>query len=466
MKDPTPVYAALSATRLYKMIYLDSGAPAIQEYVIDTWTIRHIDAVWALCARHRVTHCFLLPELAHLTNPQFLEVEESDFGLFVAWEDEDTKEVPVFARITRRQWAGSSVMVGFPPYSRFGTWKVESPSDLLGTLHYLSTAFSTPIQWGLGHIAMNIIMAKNATRGKWLHNLTIDTSQIPFMEAADVIRWKIPQLSPKLLSQNLIVVQEDRNSDYLAACTRVKLGEGNPVHVPGGWIDDSKPGIYRIHYNIGDSIFNDIELPNVFWEDAEWVTDDLIRQARQVGYTVNPLEAWQWERGHRTLENFATFMWENRDDFHPERGDNERYSNLVCRANAYNTTKGIALLATGRFAFERNKILREDFWCKVVGMARATNLYHINKYAELGYKPICVHHDSVFYVLDPQQYTSVPGILDRYDKLGGYKHVCTILLDRDFLEFFNQAQSSAAINNYCKKRANAAKEINPCLNIS
>jgi hypothetical protein len=363
---------------------------------------------------------------------------------------------PVYARVWKKNTSGRdgrTVCVGFPPYDEW-EWIIKTPEELLGTIHYLTIALEgkVSIQWGPGHVSTRLVAACNTgARASWVKESSVDLKTLPFQKSARDLIWKRATLLE--LSEGLYLHHVDKNSAYLAGCTGVQVGEGDPVHRVGDEITNAAlPGIYRITYDPGQSVFDGGELPPVI--TTEWLTPDVITQARALGYTVTIHEAYQWDKKHRTLESWATALWNARTALHPKYGNHAMYSNADCRDNAYYTIKRIALIGVGKFASKKShQFFRSDWWALVVGRARATLLRKLNLLQEKGYRPVLVYNDGLYFLSaeqDPEK--AIPGITEKWDKLGGYKHEYTLQVDADMITEW-KSRSPAKLVEYLNDRA-------------
>jgi hypothetical protein len=230
------------------------------------------------------------------------------------------------------------------------------------------------------------------------------------------------------------------------------LGAGEPTHRTSEQITDTHlPGIYRVSYEAKDSPFNGKQLPMVI--NTEWVTTDVLAYACESGYQVTIHEAYQFDEKHRTLEPLATALWQAREVLHPTRGDPTKYPHQLCRTNAYHTMKRIALPALGRFANQHTKPYRPDFWSLVVGRARATELRKLKHLHEQGFTPVLIYSDALsFLSADPHPETAVPHLLDRADKLGGYKHSYTIQMTDEHVHLWH-VSSPSKLSTLLKNKA-------------
>jgi hypothetical protein len=405
----------------------------------------HIGELCELAGANRLSQIWIMPGIECSHEPPAFPGYET----FIKWSSyEDDRPAPgarpTFARVGRDASLGQpkgTTFIGFPPYEDEWGWTIDRPETLLGTLYYLQQALAgAPIMWGPGYIAAKLTTSCNAGKRKdWLGSPDIALDEhMPFKRAARDLIWKSPELPS---GKHLWLHYYDKNSAYLAACTGVYLGTGNPVYKgPDPMdLDWSLPGIYRVTWKYGDSRFDGKQLPPCI--NTDWITTDVLQIATALGYQIHVHEAWQWPEKHRILGTWGAALWNARALLHPEYGDAIRYPNKDCRANAYATIKRIALIGVGRFASPKaSHFLRPDWWALIVGRARATLLRKIDHiYRVHGLSPVLIYNDGIFYCTgDPDPETAIPGLTERWDKLGGYKHEYTLPVTPEMRELFSK----------------------------
>jgi len=180
----------------------------------------------------------------------------------------------------------------------------------------------------------------------------------------------------------------------------------------------------------------------------EWLTTAMVTCAIKMSYQVQVLEGYQWNKQgmyHRTLESWANTLWAVRQSLKPTSPTFElAFKHSQGRENAYNTIGAIAHVGIGKLGDEDTSggLYRPDMWALTVGRACANIFHNIESIRKTtGLTPVLVYTDSLWYVSNDQDpETAVPGIIDKQDKLGGYKVV------------YNQplAMSKAVIDAFAK----------------
>lgn len=392
--------------------------------------VRHISELELLGQRTGITHFWIMPN-SHVTSLGHDFVADRDgYNIFQTKNSSGVLfESPQSARCRKLQSAGHEILCCYPDKAFW--WKANDPADILATIDCLSDVLKVTVQWSPIHLGHTLL--RKSVREAWLSESTIPLHTLPFNDAAKDIHFFRP-LTLDLVGQWWH--EYDRNSHYLAACQSVYVGTGTPVHLQedalykGGYIDGSiESGVYRVE------IFNaskwSVDLPPII-RSGEWVTADLLEYAIKQGYEVAAREAWVFPESHQMLRQWASTLWDART-----RLKQEAFSNQQGQANAYYTIKDIATMSMGAFAIRRDdhKLARNNWWSDVVGKSRATMVYHLKKYADAGYVPHFVNVDAAGYIspiANPVE--AVPGIMDRADKLGGFKHENSLHLTESIMQ--------------------------------
>lgn len=298
---------------------------------------------------------------------------------------------------------------------------------------------------------IELIKHTNRYHIQWLKEPETNLLQLPFKKASYDISWKRDDFVDFDRSFPVYLHRFDKNSSYLAACTGVAVGVGEPVHITDD-IELSYPGIYRVSYEVGSSRFDGVSLPRCFRDKQLWATSDQITRARKLGYVVTVSEGYQWHEKHRVLEDFATFVWNAREGYHPLRGDTKRFPHPACRAHAYHFTKSLAL-HLGRLASSKyEEFRRPDYYSSVVGRARETVLYMLDNLVTQGHTPVLVYADAIYlpsYEKDRRK--AFPTLVEKETKLGGYKYEGFYEVEDELLELW-RTEKPGIIVTFLKHR--------------
>jgi hypothetical protein len=359
-----------------------------------------------------------MPAFINMASPDMWDISTKWSG----YQDEKHQvpkvdAMPLFSRLWKRNTSGRdghTVLVSLD----VNTWRwrgIQTPQDLLGILYYLDCILKIPVEWSYENIATAFLMSQVKNQ-EWLRRSTVNL-KAELTGAARDLKWLNPRIHP-VIGQHIICY--DVNSAYLSAFNGGALGVGDPTHRTEN-IDERLPGIYHASINIAASLFDGNQLPQIFGK-SEWLTHDLLAFAREAGYEIEVDECWQWDEHHRVVGTAASALWNAREVLHAERGDNQRFPNKLCRQNAYESIKRIALPLPGRFNNVHTPVFRPDWWQCGVGRARATQLRRLMKLYQQSHIPAWIYGDSLYFLSsDSNPQTAVPGMLDRSTKLGGYK---------------------------------------------
>lgn len=435
-------YGVLTDTSVHKLV-TDGARRRIEEYRVAM--PNHIGDICTMATRLDITHFWIMPQFT-VTRAFIENADSSAWDVSTRWSNYQdaghqvprSDAHPIFARLWKRNTPGRdghTVLMGLSV--KDWRWRdIEAPMDLLGILYYLDCVLKMPVEWSYEHMA-TVFFQSMVKNPEWLRKSTIDITSV-LKGAARDLKWVNPKVEPVLGG---FFICYDVNSAYLSGYTGGSLGVGDPVH-QAGVTDEKLPGVYRVSIDIATSPFDGKLLPKVFGR-SDWLTHDLLASAREAGYGVEVHECWQYPEHHRVVGPTASALWDAREALHPERGDSKRFPNLLCRRNAYESIKRIALPLPGRFANAKTPVYRPDWWECGVGRARATQLRRLLKLREQGFVPAWIYGDSLyFFSMDNNPVTAVPGMLDRQTKLGGYKCNGVIEVTQEVLDTWASATVS------------------------
>lgn len=419
----------------------------------------HVGDICTLANQQNITHIWLAPG-SHLSRSadQLLSSTPDEWDTFFSNSEQDGSGFPMFGRVWLKGASdkeGRTVKIGFPEHGRWEWDEEKNALNLLGAIHYLQSELQIPVEWSAGHMATEQVKMLNrrAKRQEWTREATIDLKSLPFNKSARDLIWKTERLAG--LETGLYLHQFDKNSSYLAACTGVQVGAGDPVHVTDTTeMDCNLPGIYRVTFNVASSIFDGQTLPLIITTD--WITHNVLQTARKYGYEVAIHEAYQFPEKHRTLETWANALWTVRTRL---KSQSEDYPNERARALAYGVVKDVALIGVGKFASKKtSQFLRPDWWASIVGRARATMFYMLSELHKKSYMPVLIYNDSIYIVSpDPIPETAGPDFYTRAGKLGGYKHEGTLLITDEVVEAFHKL-SPGKLVEWLNDRVDASEE--------
>jgi hypothetical protein len=405
-----------------------------------------------------VTYVWVMPgsQLSQRIERAFITGVDSEWDAFASYSRIDENR-PMFARIWRKKTAGRAgrtIYVGFPEY---GTWPWKCPDaiTLLATVNYIDHALGLPVVWSPGYMALDLMKALNVEkRASWLSRLTVDLMTlptengvtVPLKKSARDLTWK-RALTPREKKMKW-VHKYDKNSMYLAACTGILLGEGDPDQVSGDAYDDRLPGFWRVRADRAESLYDGVKLPSPV--RTEWMTTPVVICCRKLGYQVEVIEGYQWRdpgRYHRTLESWATTLWAVRQRLKVSSPTfDQEYKHAQGRENAYATISAIAHVGVGKLGDPDTSggLFRPDIWALVVGRSFANMFYNIETFRKAGFTPALVYTDALWFISnDPNPETALPAIVDKQDKLGGYKVVYNppLAMSKDVIDSFAKIDS-------------------------
>jgi hypothetical protein len=393
--------------------------------------VRHISELELLGQRTGITHFWIMPNshAAGLGHEFF--TDRDGYNIFQTKDATGALfECPQSGRC-RKLSSGHEILVCYPAKAFW--WVANEAADILAAIDCLSSIFKITIQWSPIHLGHTLL--RQSVRESWLAESTIPLYSLPFNDAAKDIHYFRP-LTLDAVGQWWH--EYDRNSHYLAGCTGVDVGTGTPAHLQenelyrGGYIDGAiESGVYRVE--VLDASKWCGQLPPIINGNG-WVTADVLEYAIKQGYDVAVREGWVFPESHQILRQWAETLWKARTVLHPS---NTQFSHKQGQTNAYYTIKDIATSSVGAFGIrnDKHKFARNNWRSDVIGKSNVTMLYHLKKYADMGYFPHFVNVDAAGYISPvASPMAAVPGIMARADKLGGFKHENSLLLTEEIMQ--------------------------------
>jgi hypothetical protein len=416
--------------------------------------IGNIADAWAVGQQMGISHFWVMPE-SHfdIDGSAVFEISE-DYSVFVMYEDDKTKERPMFARCWKRDTSGShQIYIGYAFRGRFA-WDVKGPVDILATIDYIRRLTGMNVAWSPAYMGIEMLtgmFSGTKTLQERVKNPDTDLHSIPAFEetSARDLSWKHGDLK-NILRDGLYLHCIDRNSAYLAAMRTVQLGIGearyvDSYHTPTG------AGIYHVKYAVGHSEFDGLSLPCIVADRQKWVTQDILAYMMEQGYHVEILEAWVFDKSLSLLANFANKIWGYRDTFNT---DIVSYPYEPARLNAYRTMKALATGVGGRFNSTDSKTFRHaNWWWDIVGFNRRTILSFIKMMSVKGCIPIVAYADNlIFLSAESDINKALAPALVKQHQLGGFKVQYTVQVCNHVIEELI-AGSPSKIIGYLKKQA-------------
>jgi hypothetical protein len=398
-----------------------------------------------ICQQIDITHLWIMPgSFIDLTGQTFYADLQKPYS---AWYpevgDEDEQEIQC-ARISKEKCR--NVLVFYPARGRWG-WTINTAVDILATIQYLEEAIGVTCQWSPGHMAFSLLKNIHAT-GKhmeWMKPCSTDLAQLPFKKAARDLLWIRPGGLPQEV-KGWYLHHFDKNSAYLSACQGVSVGCGDVSHTKGEGIG-KMPGIHHINAMTVTYPFDGHTLPQLV--TSEWVTLDLLKYARLQGYSFDIDESYIFQEGHAMLKVWAGKIWDGRASL---KIDSNRFPHTIARENAYLDSKEMALIGVGKLAFKESALPHANWWADAVGKSVVTFGCNLSKFLQSGgFFLLMAYSDGIWiWSQERNPAAAVPGILDRRDALGGYKHVQTLKITEEIIQA-SQVMKPGEMVSYLKK---------------
>jgi len=296
----------------------------------------------------------------------------------------------------------------FLEYASFD-WSHLTPPQILTMIQDIEDELNVPVGGSPAGVGLRYLQKINEKHPQWLAKPALDLSIIPFNQAARPLIWSRRPTTEELSRRFLY--KFDKNSAYPRAAVDERFGVGNPVHTDGRGFDHMLPGIWKVDVDFSPEL--DALLPFPLWGDFSWIATPMVRFLIKIGCGIHISEAWVFPKHEYVFRKWGANLWEYSQYY--ERGTPERaaYKQIM--------NEPLGLVRSKMFGTDSFKY-RPDWNSTIVAATRADVLRKTYKYGMLGYYPIMVQLDAIYYLSDERlPNLALPGILDHAGSLGGYK---------------------------------------------
>lgn len=399
--------------------------------------------MYLLAEQIGVNHLWIMPgtELDTLGYDLYhFDTACSRFSAFYpAQEGKPVHELPKFCTL-EKVGCKMQLFIGYPHRDNWG-WIVNTPAELLGAIFHTEHRLQVPVVWTPANIALKCLTRYWKKHKEWLAESIINLFDLPFMRSAYDPMYK---RSLTLESIGNWIHCYDKNSAYFSAMRGLTTGCGTPTHYQGE-TETCRPGIYRV--SVLSSPEDDLIAPIA----SEWVTLDALQYALKFGYQLAVHESWQFEESHKLFTGLAVNLYETRNELKKRKGES------LSLEHAYYLVSQVIHSMVGKFGDNKyvHKYMRPNWYADIVGKSFINMLLNLRKFAALGRVPFIVNNDGLYFECeDCNPVTAVPGILDKSDELGGYKHVFSIQITEEIVtasqvhkdKFISYLKKAAGVN--------------------
>lgn len=411
------------------LVFMRDGKPAR----VPIARPEHIGDILQLCLSYRLRTIWVLAScsVSDLATEDFIEAARPGWeisGLSMHKVTGFCKFVSGWKKHASERTERKTCYVGFAAHNeRWDFEDIASPLLLLAALAYLEDALHVPALFSPSNVGKKLMeLETSGARAGWARpSLTVrDIPAITDTGAQDCV-WKRP-LHAQEQGAGMFLLAYDKNAMYPASCTSVLLGSGEPEHRerPGFDVKKPLPGVWHITIS-GISRYPALPHPTD-GVTSGWFWSYTVKACIEMGFHVDISEAWVWPEHHTILRAWAERL---RDARKALKTDTSRYSNAQARALAYEKSKDIGRHAIGLLDHKPDEArgahdydwYRPDWNALVKDNARYLLLRRLIKMFDMGYSPVGVHVDCIFYVLPTNDVTALPGMLDRSQEQGGFK---------------------------------------------
>lgn len=216
----------------------------------------------------------------------------------------------------------------------------------------------------------------------------------------------------------------DKNAQYLAACSAVELGLAGAEHVQAPAFDPKLPGYWRVPRDqlawqapLLPDFFNPVGRSRSARE--VWVSTPTLAYGRELGYDVDPVDAYVHREHGRALEPWYQRLRDARAALVDAATDPDAAAVLVALKRTY--AGGIGRL--GAAAAQGHRRYRPDHRHAIIATARANLTRNLRTIADRdGRWPLAVYRDCLLYASDdPDPLTAAPPALRLGPGPGAFK---------------------------------------------
>ena len=396
----------------------DSTKVQLHPHLINSYT--SIVDIIEICRKLDLINIWIAPyiELGGKFTAAFLQCSYG-YGVKGTQLTEDEKYIK-FVRGYKKD-NKDDICITIPEYNPlwcFEKYDDISPNDLLLMLAMLREKLPVGIYNSPTNTGIRLL--EELTPNDNVHWLRASDFIIGDIPASTSLVWRCEKVVPKKY-----IHAYDKRGAFLSSYQSTMLGSGNAKHYNIIPFDSSKVGVWRVKIS-GNSIYNGIELPLPYNEYStdNWLWTPEIKITQKLGYNVQVEECYLWEEAHYIFRQWARMLWDTREEL---RLLSEEKNKLGYKL-AYDSIKYIYTKTGGRLAHRNNTFKskdvynRHDWFYTVIADTKLKVLLQIDKLVQLGFYPIMVETDCLYYLSDEKDGDiAIPTILDHKDSLGGYK---------------------------------------------
>ncbi len=397
---------------------------------VPTQGATHAGEVLALALEHELARIWLAPGCALSSSLVADEEQMKEFveaGRYAGWDIWATRD---FDFMSGRMRDKPEILLCIPARSTRWTALQEccDATILYAAIKYLQDVLNTPIEWSPGHVGLNLIKQVNETprRSSYIRRSASDLGI--FVRQARTYRDKDRFWSRPLADEErgcTWLHLYDKNNAYLGAASSANLGAGEYVSEAKPAFNPKVPGLWHILLE-GESVFNGRDLPHpTAGEVDSWQHTPTVQLAQELGYRVTILEGVFFPEYHQTLRPWYDLIFQARKQLRTSGAFKNDQAQAVASMGLKNIYTGsLGKLAEKARAEKGDRFYRPDWWFGIVALSRAHIFAKIAELARLGYRPVAVHTDELFFVsqeADPLR--AVPGLVTEEQGIGKFKHV-------------------------------------------
>lgn len=347
----------------------------------------------------------------------------------------------------------SAISIVLPALDTRAPWKDASTADeLLAALLAFRRATGLSYRRSPGLTGVDLMRdvhgydhagkPKAGVRGRPLRLDLPGTLPPPVTNTAELPRQWVRRLTPAERRAKFLH-SFDKNGMYLAACSSLALGFGQPEHTTAG---DTRydalahprdartgarlpypPGFWRVHLN-GDRCPMPKGFPSPLstlpqrGTSQVWITTPTLQLLYDLDIEADVTEAYIWPEHHRALEPWYKRLRDGRATLMQLADDGEAGASIALATLKLSYAAATGYIASDGWDRDGDTLYRPDWRNLIIAQANAVVYRQMLKCAEEGYSAFAVGTDCLYFVSDePDPVAACPPALKLDTHLGAWK---------------------------------------------
>lgn len=371
--------------------------------------------VLALAEKIGLTHIWIMPGTEVSTSCSDPQPELEGWNAVAGWLHPEKKDAVNYVSARRdNKRHEDRIQICIPEWSvSWPTKELKTGKQLLAMISYAEDAIGQLLEWTPASTVLSYFKEQNRDRWSWLSRCGWDFDEGLSKEERNGATREFDAWKTCVLQDGRIAIKIDKNSAHPAACSGLRVGEGNPKEVTHEAFNGLRPGFWRVRVANAAGWDGKI-LPDL--RELNCMTTDMINQARKAGLEIDIRNGICWEKYHQVLRTTVEQLWKLRMVWRDQQEVSPAHSATYALISSMITSLPGKL---GDSDQKHEKFRRRDIWAQVLGRSTSSMIYNIETIRQRTKRtPIAINKDALFYIVDSEDELNF--MLDA-DRLGGYK---------------------------------------------